>query len=165
VRFGDLRGHKLKWSKMDLVFFDIGRGLVISLPVSFALLVLIFPRFFNLLVKRLFVSQLTKTTNSSRVTVGFCHLSLFRGIFEARDIVFHTPGRSEWGWDSPLVGRCGHMRVSFSVLSFLPLLRYPAKEVYSVCVSDIQAFVEKRANVSRWVALWSLTIFGTKYIF
>ena len=65
----------------------------------------------------------------------------------------HTPDRQAWGWDSPLIGRCGYMRVRFSVLSFVPFFRYPAKEVYSVSVGDIQMFVEKRANVFNYMLL------------
>ena len=121
------------------------RALILS---SVTILAVLVPKVFQYAVKKQFIKQLKKTTNSARITVGYCHLSLSKGVFEARDVVVHTPDRASWGWDSPLIGRCGHMRVSFSILSFIPFFGYPAKEVYSVRVSDIQMFVEKRANVS-----------------
>ena len=98
---------------------------------------------FTSFVKAEFIKELTKTANGRKVTVGEVYLSLMDGLFEATDIVCHTPERDKWGWESPLIARCGHMRVRFSALSFLPfgqkvLFKYPCKDVYSVVVSDIQ---------------------------
>ena len=132
-----------EWSHWHIE--GISRALILS---SVTIVAIFVPKVFQYAVRRQFIKQLSKTTNSARITVGFCHLSLSKGIFEAHDVVVHTPDRASWGWDSPLIGRCGQMRVSFSILTFLPLFGYPAKEVYSVRVSDIQMFVEKRANVS-----------------
>ena len=125
---------------------------VTAITVSGAVLYYASSKAFSAFVHRMFELQLSKAVNCTRVTCGCCELSLLDGTFEARDIVCHTPHREEWKWDSPLIGRCGYMRVRFSFLSCVPFgqrfLRYPAKEVYSVLVCDMQVFVEKRANVS-----------------
>jgi hypothetical protein len=101
-------------------------------------------------VKSEFIKEMRKTANGAKITVGAVYLNLVDGVFEARDIVVHTPGMEEWGWQSPLLGRCGVMRVTFAFLSCIPYqryLRYEAKEIYSVKVRDCQVFVEKKANV------------------
>ena len=51
------------------------------------------------------------------------------------------------------------MRVEFAFLSCFPyqrFLKYPAKEIYSVTVSDIQAFVEKKGNVFNYMLVDSM---------
>ena len=113
--------------------------------------VLLLRKLFSSFVHAAFERELSKAVNASKVTVGSCSIALFTGLFEAKNIVVHTPDRYAWQWDSPLIGRCGYMKVNFSLLSCLPfqrLLRYPAKEIYSVLLCDMQAFVEKRSNVS-----------------
>ncbi|GMI02234.1 hypothetical protein TrST_g14283 [Triparma strigata] len=130
---------------------------VAAITVSGAVLYYASSKAFSAFVHRMFEKQLSKAVNCTRVTCGCCELSLLDGTFEARDIVCHTPHREEWKWDSPLIGRCGYMRVRFSFLSCVPFgqrfLRYPAKEVYSVLVCDMQVFVEKRANVFNYMLL------------
>ena len=54
-------------------------------------------------------------------------------------------------WDSPCIARAGRIDATFNVLSCLdhvgPFLGFPAKDVHTVCVCDVQVFVEKRRNV------------------
>jgi len=67
-------------------------------------------------VKKEFIKEASKATNGAKVTVGAVYLSLYDGVFEAKDIVVHTPNQKEWGWASPLIGRSkstrrrGHLR-------------------------------------------------------
>eukprot|EP00815_Leptocylindrus_aporus_P007920 CAMPEP_0116062192 /NCGR_PEP_ID=MMETSP0322-20121206/7590_1 /TAXON_ID=163516 /ORGANISM="Leptocylindrus danicus var. apora, Strain B651" /LENGTH=385 /DNA_ID=CAMNT_0003547407 /DNA_START=596 /DNA_END=1750 /DNA_ORIENTATION=+ len=68
-----------------------------------------------------------------------------------KDFIVHTPARDEWCWDAPLIVRIGCLNTAFSLLSCLPhsdkVLGYPCKDIYSVEVSDVQVFVEKRGNI------------------
>lgn len=116
--------------------------------------------------------ELSKATNGTKVTIGSLHytllqLSTLSSIIVLKDVVLHNPNRKEWKWDSPLLARTGRLEVTFHLLSliqcplppkdsllfrlyqwldtdgFLPL----ARDVYSVSISDVQCFAEKRRNV------------------
>ena len=106
-----------------------------------------------------FTKELTLASNGAKVSVGAVYLNLLTGVFEARDIVVHTPGKESWGWKSPLIMHVGYMRVEFAFLSCIPFslvtsfLRYPAKEIYAVSVADVQVFVERRGNVMNYMLL------------
>jgi len=95
--------------------------------------------------------QLSKEFNNARVTLGYLEYDFFRCQVNMRDAVIHTPGRQAWKWDSPLIARIGQLNASFSLMSLVnftsKFLGYPCKDIYSVEVSDVQIFVEKRANV------------------
>lgn len=95
--------------------------------------------------------QFSKEVNNARVTLGYLEFDFFRCRVSMRDAVIHTPGRQAWKWDSPLIARIGQLDASFSLLSVINftsnLLGYPCKDIYTVEVSDVQIFVEKRANV------------------
>jgi hypothetical protein len=67
------------------------------------------------------------------------------------NLVAHTPRRQEWLWESPCIARAGRIDVTFNLLSCLdhvgPFFGFPAKDIHTVVVSDVQVFVEKRRNV------------------
>ena len=77
--------------------------ILIVAPVLLSLVSL--RRLFQYFVRRTFEKELSKATNKCKVTVGSCEFNLITGVFEARNIVVHTPNRSEWQWESPLIGR------------------------------------------------------------
>lgn len=97
-----------------------------------------------------------KVLNRAKVTIGSFSLDWSKVLegkisLHASNVIIHTPQREAWQWESPLVARIGSASVEcnapitiFHVVFFrkeVPL------ELYSVKVSDIQVFVERRDQV------------------
>ena len=89
--------------------------------------------------------------NGAQFTLGDIEVDLLKGRASITNLVAHTPQRQEWMWESPCIARAGRIDVAFNLLSCLdhvgPFLGFPAKDVHTVLVSDVQVFVEKRRNV------------------
>jgi hypothetical protein len=97
-----------------------------------------------------------KILNHSKVTIGGFQIDwsqILQGkiTFNASNIILHTPKREEWQWESPLIARVGHASVEVNApvtLFHLVVLRVELPiEVYTVQVSDVQVFVERRDHV------------------
>mmetsp|Transcript_18193 Transcript_18193/g.39385 ORF Transcript_18193/g.39385 Transcript_18193/m.39385 type:complete len:552 (-) Transcript_18193:134-1789(-) len=103
------------------------------------------------LIRKFAEFQLSKIANGAQFTVGDIQVDILKGRAHLTDVVAHTPQRSEWMWDSPCIARAGTIDVTFNVLSCIdhvgPFFGFPAKDVHTVCVRDVQVFVEKRRNV------------------
>ena len=103
------------------------------------------------LIRKFAEFQLSKIANGAQFTIGDIEVDLLRGRAQITNLVVHTPQRQQWRWESPVIARLGRIDVSFNVLSCLdhvgPFLGFPAKDVHTVLVSDVQVFVEKRRNV------------------
>lgn len=101
-------------------------------------------------------SESKKILNSTNVTMGSFQLdwsNVLQGkiILHASNVVIHTPRRDEWMWESPLIARVGKATVECNapVTAFheVVLRRQIPIEAYSVQVSDVQVFVERRESV------------------
>ena len=94
--------------------------------------------------------------NGTPVTIGSLEIDLLRGRIWATNVVIHTPKREEWQWESPLICRIGRVYVEHNwVSSFLAMLlrmvtgqgQKQIIELYTVEVSDIQGFIERKQNI------------------
>ena len=123
-------------------------------------------------LQRWIEAELSKVTNGSIVTIGslnyqIIQLSSLSSKLILNDVILHNPNREDWKWDSPLLARTGRLEVKFHLLSliqfpipekgswafklykwmkleqFLPI----ARDIYTVVISDVQCFAEKRRNV------------------
>ena len=98
----------------------------------------------------------TALWNGTPVTIGSLEIDLIRGRIWATNVVIHTPKREEWQWESPLICRIGRVYVEHNwVSSFLAMLFRMACgqgqkqiiELYTVEISDIQGFIERKQHV------------------
>ena len=97
-----------------------------------------------------------KALNGARVTIGSFAIDwseLLQGniTLHASNAVIHTPQRDEWQWDSPLIARIGKATVEcnalITVFHGVLLRREVPIEAYTIIVSDVQVFVERRKSV------------------
>ena len=97
-----------------------------------------------------------KALNGARVTIGSFTIDwseLLQGniTLHASNAVIHTPQRDEWQWDSPLIARIGKATVEcnalITVFHGVFLRREVPIEAYTIIVSDVQVFVERRKSV------------------
>ncbi|KAL3922739.1 MAG: hypothetical protein SGILL_002042 [Bacillariaceae sp.] len=69
----------------------------------------------------------------------------------ASNVVIHTPKREEWQWESPLIARVGKASVECNapicIFHDVFLRKEVPIEAYTVIVSDVQVFVERRDSV------------------
>ena len=103
--------------------------------------------------------EASKVANKTKVTIGSFRLENFwslllhgRAQLRASNVVLHTPQREEWKWDSPLIARIGSVLVECNVpitLFHLVFFQNPLVpiELYTVVVSDVEVFVERRQHV------------------
>ena len=98
----------------------------------------------------------TKICNGARVTIGSFTIDwseLLQGkiTLHGSNAIIHTPQRDEWQWDSPLIARIGKATVEcnalITVIHGVFLKREVPIEAYTVIVSDVQVFVERRDSV------------------
>lgn len=92
-----------------------------------------------------------KILNDTPVTIGSFDLDLIRGSGWLSNVVIHSPKRDLWKWESPLLARIGKIHVETNlvrVLLSMALLREePPLEIYTLRMSDIQVFVERKHQV------------------
>lgn len=92
-----------------------------------------------------------KILNDAPVTIGSFDLDLIRGTGWLSNVVIHSPKRRMWKWDSPLLARIGKIHVETNLvrvlLSMLLLREEPPLEIYTLHMSDIQVFVERKQQV------------------
>jgi hypothetical protein len=94
--------------------------------------------------------------NGANVTMGSFQIDwsqLLQGkiTLHASNVVIHTPQRDEWQWESPLVARVGKVSVECNapicIFHDVFLRKQLPIEAYTVIVSDVQVFVERRDSV------------------
>jgi hypothetical protein len=97
-----------------------------------------------------------KILNSAKVTMGSFQVDwseILRGkiTFHASNVVVHTPQRDEWMWESPLIARVGKASVEcnapITIFHEVVLGREIPIEAYTIQLSDLQVFVERRESV------------------
>ena len=101
-------------------------------------------------------NEASKVFNNGLVTMGSFDIDwseILQGkiTLNASNVILHTKDRKEWQWESPVVGRIGQATVvcnapitifhDFFLRKELPI------EVYTIKVSDVQVFVERREQV------------------
>ena len=96
-------------------------------------------------------TEASKILNGTPVTVGSLQVDLIRGKAWMSNVVLHSPKRHLWKWQSPVLARVGKVYVECNLVQCvfydwilredLPL------EIYTLHVSDIQCFVERRQQV------------------
>lgn len=97
-----------------------------------------------------------KILNGANLTLGSFEIDwsdVFEGKITAHgsNIVIHTPQRDAWGWEAPLIARVGkatvEANVPISLFNLIVLGKEVPIEAYTVIVSDVQCFVERRDSV------------------
>jgi hypothetical protein len=99
--------------------------------------------------------EFSRILNDTKITVGsfVIHWNLLQGrvTVDVSNIILHTPQRNEWKWESPLIARIGHAVVEcnapLTLLNVLLLRIEIPLELYTVQVSDVQVFVERKQNI------------------
>lgn len=96
-------------------------------------------------------SEASKILNHTPVTVGGMRVDILRGRLWASNVVLHAPRRAEWKWQSPVLARVGKLYVECNLvhclLSMWFLWEEIPLEIYTLEVSDIQAFIERKHNL------------------
>jgi hypothetical protein len=89
--------------------------------------------------------------NWAPVTIGSMQVDLIRGKVWVSNVIVHAPQRKAWKWESPVLCRIGKAHVSTNLahcLLFKFFLREELPlELYTVELSDIQVFVERKQQV------------------
>jgi hypothetical protein len=95
-------------------------------------------------------AELRKALNGTPVTIGSLRMDLMRGRLWASNVVIHSPRREQWKWESPVLARVGRVYVETNLVLCLLSLWFLGEEqpldVYTIHVSDIQVFVERKHN-------------------
>jgi hypothetical protein len=101
-------------------------------------------------------TEAKKILNSTKVTMGSFEIDwseLLQGkiTLHASNVVIHTPKQKEWQWSSPLIARVGKASVQCNapicIFHDIFLRKEIPIEAYTVVVSDVQVFVERRDSV------------------
>jgi hypothetical protein len=92
--------------------------------------------------------ECSKLLNNTTVTFGSLRLDLLRGRAWASNVVIHAPQREQWKWESPIFARVGKVYVETNLVLCLLSLWFLWEEqpldIYTIHVSDIQCFVERK---------------------
>lgn len=95
--------------------------------------------------------EVSKLMNGTPVTIGSLRVDVIRGKVWASNVVFHSPRRKEWKWESPVLARVGSLYVETNlvhcILSDWLLGEELPLVLDTIIVSDIQAFVERKQNI------------------
>ena len=95
-------------------------------------------------------TECTKLLNSTTVTCGSLRIDLLRGRVWASNVVIHAPRRQQWKWESPILARVGKVYIETNLvlclLSLWFLWEEQPAEFYTIHVSDIQCFVERKQH-------------------
>jgi len=120
----------------------------------------------NRLVQRWIEVELGHEINGVQITISSIELDLFQirtlsSSISIKDLVIHTPHRSDWRWDAPIIAQVGSVDLRCNLISLIkmpPFLApyisksdFPfcplARDIYSVRIRNVRVFVEKRRNV------------------
>jgi hypothetical protein len=101
--------------------------------------------------------EVSKILNHTPVTVGGFRMDIFRGRYWFDNVIVHAPRRSEWKWESPVIGRIGQAYVECNVariiLSIMFLRYEPPIDIDTVHLQDVQGFVERKQQVLNFFLL------------
>lgn len=101
--------------------------------------------------------ELSKLLNDTPVTIGSLKVDLLRGRAWVTNLVLHSPQRHKWKWQSPVLARVGKLYVECNLVKclFFEWFVWEMKpiDIYTLEVSDIQAFVERKHHVFNFYLL------------
>ena len=119
-------------------------GLALFLWIAYAL------GWFHRFVRWIAEREATKLLNGTVVTLGSLQTNLIRGQAWASNVVIHAPHQEAWQWEAPVLARIGKVYVEANVIQCLFFLWFYQQEIplelYTVHLSDIQVFVERKHN-------------------
>jgi hypothetical protein len=92
-----------------------------------------------------------KLLNGTVVTCSSLEMDLLRGRYWASNVVIHSPQRETWKWEAPVLARIGRVYVEVNLVRCVLSLWFLGEEIplelYTVQMSDIQVFIERKHNV------------------
>mmetsp|Transcript_11415 Transcript_11415/g.16753 ORF Transcript_11415/g.16753 Transcript_11415/m.16753 type:complete len:414 (+) Transcript_11415:220-1461(+) len=117
-------------------------------------------------------TKLSEAWNDATVTIGSFEFQWFPGHIIVYNAVIHTPRQEEWNWSSPIIARVGKVELEWNMSDVLyQLIRFtiqnPASTLFTICfprhskfvikpptvdcytvqISDVQVFVERRQQI------------------
>jgi hypothetical protein len=101
--------------------------------------------------------EATKILNGATVTSSTFQIDLFRGKVCISNLIIHAPKQDTWQWEAPVFARIGKVYVEANLVSCLFSLWFLWEELpldfYTIAVSDIQVFIERKHNVYNFLLL------------
>ena len=110
-------------------------------------------RFFWFIAER----EATKILNGTTVTTSTFQIDILRGKVWISNLIIHAPKQDTWQWEAPVFARIGKVYVEANLVSCLFSLWFLWEElpldIYTILVSDIQVFIERKHNVYNFLLL------------
>jgi hypothetical protein len=101
--------------------------------------------------------EATKILNGTTVTSSTFHIDILRGKVWISNLIIHAPKQDTWQWEAPVFARIGKVYVEANLVSCLFSLWFLWEElpldIYTILVSDIQVFIERKHNVYNFLLL------------
>jgi hypothetical protein len=101
--------------------------------------------------------EATKILNGTTVTSSTFQIDILRGRVWISNLVIHAPKQDTWQWEAPVFARIGKVYVEANLVSCLFSLWFLWEELpldlYTILVSDIQVFIERKHNVYNFLLL------------
>ena len=101
--------------------------------------------------------EAAKILNGTTVTCSTFQVDLFRGKVWISNLVIHSPKQEVWHWEAPVFTRIGKLYVECNLVSCIFSLWFLLEElpldIYTVLVSDVQVFIERKYNVYNFLLL------------
>lgn len=101
--------------------------------------------------------EATKILNGTTVTSSTFQVDLLRGKVWISNLIIHAPKQDTWQWEAPVFARIGKVYVEANLVSCLFSLWFLWEElpldIYTILVSDIQVFIERKHNVYNFLLL------------
>lgn len=101
--------------------------------------------------------EATKILNGTTVTVSTFQIDIFRGKVWISNLIIHAPKQETWQWEAPVFARIGKVYVEANLVSCLFSLWFLWEELpldlYTILVSDIQVFIERKHSVYNFLLL------------
>lgn len=130
-----------------LLHFAVHTVLIVTIVFAFCYQMGWFHRFIWYMAER----ETRQALNGTMVTIGSLEMDLLRGTADLSNVIVHAPQRHLWKWESPLLARVGKIHVETNLvrvlLSLFLLGEEPPLEIYTLHLSDIQVFVERKQEV------------------
>ena len=101
--------------------------------------------------------EATKILNGTTVTVSTFQIDIFRGKVWISNLIIHAPKQDTWQWEAPVFARIGKVYVEANLVSCLFSLWFLWEELpldfYTILVSDVQVFIERKHNVYNFLLM------------
>jgi hypothetical protein len=101
--------------------------------------------------------EATKLLNGTLVTCSTIQFDLFRGKVCITNCIVHAPQQHIWDWEAPIFARIGKIYVEVNIIACLFSLWFLWEELpldlYTIALSDIQVFIERKHNIYNFLLL------------